>query len=86
MLYFLTAQHCELCVEAEAVVVRALAELNSQLEIEVLDIANDRELKKRFGLHIPVLLCQASNQFLGWPFTERQVAEFLRRQDVGHEV
>lgn len=86
MLYFLTAQRCDLCVEAEVIVIRGLADLNSPLEIEVVDIAHDRELKKRFGLQIPVLLCRTSDTFLAWPFTDKQVAEFISRQNVDGKV
>jgi len=57
---------CHLCEQAEAL----LEQLGRELPLawRVVDIANDEQLVKRYGIRIPVLRREADDSELGWPF------------------
>jgi|TARA_B110000114_G_scaffold73611_1_gene77988 hypothetical protein len=59
---------CHLCDLAEALLVSCLD--FSQVDVEVIDIADDDELVDLYGVKIPVLRCSESQKLLCWPFDE----------------
>lgn len=77
-LYFTSG--CHLCDLAEAVV----AEYNSnnyelRLEVKKIDIALDEKLVEKFGVHIPVLEHESTNQTLFWPFELVTLKQFVSK-------
>ena len=65
---------CHLCDQAEVLLGRCLD--LSQVEVEMIDIADADELVVLYGLKIPVLRCIDSKKVLYWPFDERAVSCF----------
>ncbi|MDE0955945.1 MAG: thioredoxin family protein [Pseudomonadales bacterium] len=65
---------CHLCDQAEALLGQCLD--LSQVEVEMIDIADTDELVALYGLKIPVLRCIDSQKVLCWPFDERAVSCF----------
>ena len=65
---------CHLCDQAEALLGQCLD--LSQVEVEMIDIADTDELVTLYGEKIPVLRCIDSQKVLCWPFDERAVSYF----------
>ncbi|WP_443629718.1 glutaredoxin family protein [Candidatus Njordibacter sp. Uisw_056] len=65
---------CHLCDQAEALLGQCLD--LSQVEVEMVDIADTDELVALYGEKIPVLRCIDSQKVLCWPFDERTVSCF----------
>ena len=65
---------CHLCDQAEALLGQCLD--LSQVEVEMIDIADTDELVALYGKKIPVLRCIDSQKVLCWPFDERAVSYF----------
>ena len=74
-LYFYVTDHCELCEQAEAVLVRT--PLDTPIPVEVVDIAESEELVEQYGTRIPVLRMEPQGKELDWPFTSEDVIAFL---------
>lgn len=67
--------HCRLCEEAKQLIY-PLLEPNKHKFVEV-DITQSLELKKRYGLKIPVLQRVDTEEELEWPFEQQQVEKLL---------
>ena len=74
-LKFFTTQGCHLCEQAEEILLALQKECT--FELEVIDIAADKELVERYGLSIPVLLNAAAGEELYWPFNADKIVSFL---------
>jgi len=60
---------CHLCEQAKALILTHLDHNNlAQGCLELADIAEDNALYERYGVLIPVLRIEATNQELHWPF------------------
>lgn len=77
-LILLSTLGCHLCELAKQEIEPLLLPLS--LVIEEVDIANDEELLKKYGVRIPVIKLAGQSQELGWPFDIQQAAEFLQKQ------
>lgn len=66
MFYLYGTSHCHLCEEAEAIL--QLIKSRKSIAWEMIDIAYDDYLMELYGLKIPVLKAQATNNELCWPF------------------
>jgi glutaredoxin 2 len=64
--------HCHLCELAHALVMQA----NGEIDLKVIDIAEDDDLLAQYGVRIPVLQKQDKTE-LGWPFTADDILKFL---------
>ncbi|MGY8840528.1 glutaredoxin family protein [Candidatus Njordibacter sp. Uisw_039] len=73
-LQLLGTSGCHLCDLAEALLVHCLD--LSQVEVELIDIADNDELIELYGVKIPVLRCPESQKVLCWPFDELAVNSF----------
>ena len=73
-LQLLGTSGCHLCDQAEALLVQCLD--LSQVEVELIDIADTDELVALYGVKIPVLLCPDSQKVLCWPFDVLTVKDF----------
>tara|TARA_B100000795_G_scaffold206332_1_gene159826 strand:+ start:1099 stop:1335 length:237 start_codon:yes stop_codon:yes gene_type:complete len=73
-LQLLGTSGCHLCDLAEALLVHCLD--LSQVEVELIDIADNDELIELYGVKIPVLRCPESHKVLCWPFDELAVNSF----------
>ena len=73
-LLLLGTEGCHLCEEAEILLQQA------GLAFSSIDIIHDESLQQQYGLRIPVLLHDASQKTLNWPFNLEQLNDFL--QDI----
>ena len=73
-LQLLGTSGCHLCDEAEALLVHCLD--LSQVEVELIDIAQSDELVALYSVKIPVLRCLDSQKVLCWPFDKLAVNSF----------
>lgn len=62
-----------MCEQAEA-----LWSTVSKLALNKVEIADNDALMERYGLRIPVLLCEMSQKELGWPFDEEALRVWLQ--------
>ena len=69
-LIFYTTAGCHLCEQAESILEAA------GIRFTPVDIEEDLELIKRFGIRIPVV-ADAEGRELGWPFDGRSVLHWL---------
>ncbi len=67
---------CHLCEQALAVMENAGV---AHEQLEVIDIAADRELVQNYGIRIPVVKDKASGAEIGWPFSAQ---DFIRWKDA----
>ncbi|WP_077529092.1 glutaredoxin family protein [Vreelandella utahensis] len=74
-LYFYITENCELCEQAEQVLVRT--PLDTPLPVDVVDISESEELVQQYGERIPVLRMEPQGKELEWPFTSDDVIAFL---------
>ena len=74
-LYFYITENCELCEQAEQVLVRT--PLDTPLPVDVVDISESEELVEQYGERIPVLRMEPQGKELDWPFTSDDVIAFL---------
>lgn len=72
--YLLTKPHCPLCNEALAQLHRL--ELEEPLRLHWVDISAQPELLEEYALLVPVLVREADDAELRWPFGE-QLMEFV---------
>ena len=70
---------CHLCEEAESLLLSLQASGNS-FQLHKIDIADDDHLMDLYGVRIPVISIEGSDSDLGWPFTEDEVLNYLRRE------
>jgi hypothetical protein len=73
-LYLYSTSHCHLCENAHALILQAL----KISKLKIVEISNDEQLLARYGLKIPVLQRQDTLAELNWPFSEADVAEFIK--------
>ena len=66
---------CHLCDIAEEII--AIRIEKSDFFLEKVDIADDPELLKKYGVSIPVLYSSKINKELFWPFDSACVDDFL---------
>ncbi len=70
-----TGPHCSLCLEAMDILGRLCA--GTGWRIVEVDVTGSLELKKAYGLRIPVLKRLDTGAELAWPFDREQAAIFL---------
>jgi len=68
---------CHLCELAKEQIEPLLDSFSCHLN--EVDIANDEQLLKDYGIRIPVLMVNVTCSELTWPFDSNNVAEFLSR-------
>ena len=66
---------CHLCEIAEEIILTRIDK--SDFFLEKIDIADDTELLKKYGVSIPVLYSGKINKELFWPFDSDSVESFL---------
>lgn len=74
MVILYTGPGCKLCNDAEQLLFQAGL---SNSQIEKVDVTSSLDLKKRYGLKIPVLQRQDSGRELYWPFEIEELISFL---------
>lgn len=73
---------CDLCDQAEAVVLAVFAAnpgLEQHVHVEVADVISSGVWVENYGPRIPVLLDGASGRELAWPFDPPALVEFINR-------
>ncbi len=68
---------CHLCDVAEQLLIEVLDCTKHQ--VDVVDIAFDDQLLEKYGATIPVLIDEASQEALYWPFDQEQLEQFVDR-------
>ena len=76
-----TTLGCHLCEEAKALLKPLLA--NGDWQLQQVDIADDNDLMKAYGIRIPVLAIPAFGSELDWPFTAEDVVHSLSTLGLG---
>lgn len=69
-----TGPQCELCETALSLIYASIPAGSYQLQ--KTDVTTSLELKKTYGLRIPVLKNTTTGTELDWPFDESQLLEF----------
>lgn len=69
-----STSHCHLCELALSLVIQA----SNNIEVNLIEIAEDETLLTQYGLRIPVLQRQDTLAELDWPFNETSIREFLK--------
>lgn len=69
-----TGPDCHLCEQAKVLIDPVLRE--TKWVLEDVNIAENEELKAKYGLRIPVLVTSDGKE-KGWPFTAGQVARLI---------
>lgn len=83
-LVLLGTQACHLCEQAQALIISFQSLL--KVDVYVEDIAESAEQVERYGLRIPVLLDDKSNDELDWPFNPEQLQKWLLERDCLHSA
>ena len=71
-----TTLGCHLCDEALAMV-KFLQASEKSLTLAEIEIADSEELMAEYGIRIPVITAEKSEGELGWPFTIKELTQFL---------
>ena len=71
-----TSPSCPYCPMAEQVVEEAKAELGNEMEVEVVDIMNDRQRAVDYGIMaVPAIAINGVVEFVGAPSKEELMAK-----------
>lgn len=70
-LFLLSTDGCHLCEVAKSLLEQM------KLEYEVVDIIEEQQLIDLYGDKIPVLMAEASQQALFWPFEQEHVKQYI---------
>lgn len=70
-----STSHCHLCELAYSLV---LLPGNNNIEVNLIEIAENETFLTRYGSRIPVLQRQDTQAELDWPFNETSIREFLK--------
>jgi len=73
-LILLGTSGCHLCEEAELIMSSC-----QQVDIELIDIAEQEQWQEKYAIRIPVLYHVESTSELGWPFELQQVQQFIEQ-------
>jgi len=71
-LILLGTSGCHLCEDAELIMAAF-----DQVEIELIDIAEQEQWQEKYAIRIPVLYHAKTESELGWPFDHVQVQVFI---------
>ena len=69
-----STSHCLLCELAYSLVTQP----SNNIEVTLIEIAENETLLTRYGSRIPVLQRQDTQTELDWPFNETSIVEFLK--------
>ena len=72
-LNFYSTSHCHLCELAHSI----LIQLSEDIEVTLIDIADNETLFIKYGLRIPVLQRKDTLVELDWPFSEIELHKFI---------
>ena len=73
----LTGPNCHLCEQAKSVLYPLITE--RQIDLEEINVRDNKQLFERYGLQIPVILF-ADGSEKSWPFTAAQIARLMDQQ------
>jgi len=86
MLILYSTLGCHLCKQAQAIIYLCL---EPDIDLTVVDIADDEQLMEMYGVRIPVVKKQNSDRELEWPFDEQQFRSWYQaqgRDDIGRKT
>jgi len=66
---------CHLCDQAKTLIEHVV--LPQQFTLKIIDIANDDTLFEKYGIRIPVIKFEHSQQELSWPFDLGELTSYL---------
>jgi hypothetical protein len=67
---------CHLCEMAHELLIPPLKSY-PQIQLELIDIAEQSQWQEKYAIRIPVLLNPKTRQELGWPFDEVAIVKFI---------
>lgn len=67
---------CHLCEDAAQIINQSLNAV-TDVQIKLIDIAEDERWQQSYASLIPVLLVEETERALLWPFTQHDVINFL---------
>lgn len=78
MLNLYTTLGCHLCNEAETMIANILFKQKiADVELVSVEISESETLVEDYGVRIPVIRFQHTENELAWPFTEAELGKFL---------
>jgi glutaredoxin len=81
-LTFYTTEGCHLCEDAQRLLQQLLVQYPTRFQIEVVDIIDSEELVEQYGTRIPVVMKDAVQQVLAWPFTYADLLCFVEEGEM----
>lgn len=72
-LYLYSTSQCHLCELAYSIVMQ----IPDNIELKLIDIADDDTLLAQYEIRIPVLQRQDTQAELNWPFTSADIHKFI---------
>ena len=76
-LFLYTTSGCHLCEEAEKLLKKLQA--SERIQWQPVEISDSDELIDRYGVRIPVVKEQGSEQEIGWPFSLEELRCWVRK-------
>jgi hypothetical protein len=67
---------CHLCEMSQEIIAEVLQH-DLQIQLELIDIAEQVQWQPQYAIRIPVLFHPQSQQELGWPFDKAAVVQFI---------
>ena len=74
-LHLLSTLHCHLC--EDAILLLELINSDQEIEWDVIEITDDETLLITYGNFIPVIKRNDTNAVLKWPFSRRDIEQFI---------
>ncbi len=71
-----TTEGCHLCEHAEQLLAQ-LKQSETQLQLTPVDIATDEALVELYGIRIPVVKNELTQDEIGWPFDLSDLVELI---------
>lgn len=68
---------CHLCEQALDVINQVI---DKKSTVEIIDISEDAELMENYGIRIPVIKNNRTQNELGWPFSESELTLWMQSQ------
>jgi Glutaredoxin-like domain (DUF836) len=70
---------CHLCELAEELLNNCLTDKPDEIEVKLIDIAEQYQWQADYATLIPVFLHERSHKFLNWPFTKDDILTFIEQ-------
>jgi glutaredoxin len=76
-LTFYTTDGCHLCEEAKVLLLRLTEQRPDRFQLKVIDIVESESLINKYGVRIPVVTKDQTDEDLGWPFSYDDLLNYV---------